>query len=101
MTAESITVEVAFARLDEQVIVTVTVPAGATLADAIAQSRIGERFPEIDLQKHKVGVFGRLGKLDTVLQPGDRVEIYRPLVADPKVIRQQRAAAGKPMKKGG
>ncbi|HNN85792.1 MAG TPA: RnfH family protein, partial [Accumulibacter sp.] len=56
--------------------------------------------PEIDLTKNKVGIFAKLTKLDAVLRDHDRIEIYRPLLADPKEIRKQRAAAGKVMKKG-
>ncbi len=98
---ELIAVEVAYARPDVQVILPVQVPRGATVADALHESRIGERFPEIDLEQSKVGIFGKLTRMDTELQPRDRVEIYRPLIADPKEVRRQRAAQGKPTKKGG
>ncbi|OOG28720.1 RnfH family protein [Thioalkalivibrio denitrificans] len=101
MNDERIAVEVAYARPDVQVIVPVTVPQGATVDDALRASEIVERFPEIDLEKAKVGIFGKLTKRDTVLKPRDRVEIYRALIADPKEVRKQRAAAGKRMKKGG
>ncbi|WP_018234065.1 RnfH family protein [Thioalkalivibrio thiocyanodenitrificans] len=101
MADEQISVEVAYARPDVQVIVPVSVPPGATVEDALRASEIRERFPEIDLEKVKVGIFGKLTKRDTVLKPRDRVEIYRPLIADPKEVRKQRAAAGKRMKKGG
>jgi uncharacterized protein len=96
-----IAVEVAYARPDVQVIMPVQVPSGATVADALSSSRITERFPEIDLETAKVGIFGKLTRMDTVLKPRDRVEIYRPLIADPKEVRRQRAAEGKPTKKGG
>lgn len=96
-----IRVEVAYARPDQQVILPVELPAGATLEQAIIQSRILEQFPEIDLKTAKVGVFGKLGKLTATLRNGDRVEIYRPLIADPKAVRKQRAAEGKRMGKGG
>jgi len=59
------------------------------------------KFPEIDLTINKIGVFGKLSKLDVELRHLDRVEIYRPLIADPKEVRRQRAAEGKVMKKGG
>ena len=98
--ADTITVEVAYAKPHEQVIVPVEMPAGSTLRQAVEQSRLAERFAEIDLDTIKVGIFGRLKKPDQVLQAGDRVEIYRPLIADPKEVRRQRAAAGKKMKKG-
>jgi len=98
---EPIAVEVAYARSDVQVVIPVRVHTGATVADALSQSKIIERFPEIDLETAKVGIFGKLTRMDTVLKPRDRVEIYRPLIADPKEVRRQRAAEGKPTKKGG
>jgi len=94
-------VEVAYARPDKQLILPLEVPEGTTIEQAIRQSGIMEHFPEIDLEKQAVGIFGKLKKLDTPLREGDRVEIYRPLIADPKEVRKQRAAAGKRMKKGG
>ena len=93
--------EVAYARPDVQVIIAVEIPEGATVEQVIIQSRIQERFPEIDLKTAKVGVFGKLGKLSSTVRPGDRVEIYRPLLADPKAVRKKRAAEGKRMRKGG
>ncbi|MGD2056888.1 MAG: RnfH family protein [Gammaproteobacteria bacterium] len=99
--ADNITVEVAYALPDRQLILELSVAPGTTLGQAIQASGILERFPEIDLSRNKVGVFGKLGSLDTVLQGGDRAEIYRPLIADPKQVRKQRAARGKPTKKGG
>jgi len=99
--AEMITVEVAYARPDEQLILETELTAGSTLLQAVEQSGIIERFAEIDLRTMKVGIFGKLKKQDQVLQQGDRVEIYRPLIADPKQVRKERAAAGKRMKKGG
>ena len=100
MDDDPITVEVAYARPDEQRIIELQVPPGTTVAEAIERSGIIEYFPEIDLSKNKVGIFGKLSKLDKVLQAGDRVEIYRPLIADPKEARKKRAAQGKTMKKG-
>jgi putative ubiquitin-RnfH superfamily antitoxin RatB of RatAB toxin-antitoxin module len=96
-----IPVEVAFALPDEQVILDVEIPAGGTVEQAINESGILEQFPQIDLNKNKVGVFGKLAKLDSELKPRDRVEIYRKLIADPKEVRKQRAAEGKRMKRGG
>jgi putative ubiquitin-RnfH superfamily antitoxin RatB of RatAB toxin-antitoxin module len=96
-----IRVEVAYARPDRQVIIPVELPEGATLEQAIAQSRIQEQFPEIQLQTAKVGVFGKLSKLSATARTGDRIEIYRPLLADPKEVRKKRAAEGKRMRRGG
>ena len=100
MAGEALRVEVAYARADRQFVVAVEVGAGATLADAIAASGLLGRCPEIDLQTNRVGVFGKLAKLDRVLRDGDRVEIYRPLIGDPKEIRRQLAAEGKTMGRG-
>lgn len=98
--ADTITVEVAHARPERQLILVVDVEAGATLEQAIRASGMLEQFPDIDLANSKVGVFGKLGKLTDTLLHGDRVEIYRPLIADPKEVRKQRAAQGKATKKG-
>lgn len=89
-----ITIEVAYARPKEQAIISLEVPENTTLAEAIQISRICDRFPEIDLTTAKVGIFSKISALSTHLKPGDRVEIYRPLIADPKVARKQRAKRG-------
>lgn len=96
-----IKIEVAYARADQQVIKKIEVETGTTAEAAIRQSGILEQFPEIDLGTTKIGLFSKATKLDTVLREMDRVEIYRPLIADPKEVRKQRAAEGKVMKKGG
>lgn len=84
-------VEVAYARPDVQLILEVDVAEGATVEEAIRLSGILERFPEIDLSKQKVGVFAKVVPLSQALHDWDRVEIYRPLIADPKAARRQRA----------
>ncbi len=94
-------VEVAYALPDTQLILPVGVAPDTTAEQAIIASGILQKFPDIDLTSNKVGIFGKLVKLDTVLREKDRVEIYRPLIADPKEVRRQRAAEGKVMKKGG
>lgn len=99
MTEDRIEVEVAYARTDEQAILSVTADKGLTAREAIERSGILERFSEIDLTRNKIGVFGKVAKLDQVLGPGDRVEIYRPLIADPKEARKKRASEGKVMRK--
>jgi putative ubiquitin-RnfH superfamily antitoxin RatB of RatAB toxin-antitoxin module len=98
---QTIRIEVAYATLDEQIILEVHAAPGISARDAVVRSGILTRFPEIDLTKNKLGIFGKLTKPDTQLREGDRVEIYRPLIADPKEQRKKRAAAGKRMKKGG
>jgi putative ubiquitin-RnfH superfamily antitoxin RatB of RatAB toxin-antitoxin module len=97
---ESITVEVAYALPERQELVTLTLPVGTTAREAVARSGLPEAFPEIDLTKNKLGVFAKPIKPDTALRDRDRVEIYRPLIADPKEVRQRRAAEGKAMRKG-
>lgn len=88
-------VHVAYAKPDTQAAVELQLPPGTTVTEAIRRSGLLERFPEIDLEKHGVGVFGELVGLDDSLRDGDRVEIYRPLLADPKVTRRARAAKGR------
>jgi len=101
MSVDSINVEVAYALPEKQIIRAVNVDAGTTLGAAIVQSGIMMDFPELELEDAKVGIFGKACAMTTVLSEGDRVEIYRPLIADPKEVRRQRAAEGKKMKKGG
>ncbi|MGV8934832.1 MAG: RnfH family protein [Gallionellaceae bacterium] len=96
-----IKVEVLYALPQEQLLLTVEIPQGTTLGDAVQRSGMLEKHPEIDLASNKVGIFGKLSKLDTVLREKDRVEIYRPLIADPKEVRKRLAEEGKVMKKGG
>lgn len=98
--AEKIQVEVAYALPERQVIVPLTVARGTTLGEAIHLSGIREQFPGMDLAGSKVGIFGKLAKREDILHNGDRVEIYRPLIADPKQVRKQRAAGGKAVKQG-
>ncbi len=93
-------VEVIYALPNKQELVGLRLPEGSTLQQALEASGLLEKYPEIDLKKNKFGVFSKLSKLDTVLRERDRVEIYRPLIADPKEVRKQRAAEGKVMKKG-
>lgn len=96
-----IKVEVVYARPDQQVVVRLNVEPGTTVEQAVALSQLPEKFSEIGLHgPSKLGIFGRLTKSNTVLREGDRVEIYRPLLADPKEVRKRRAAEGKVMKKG-
>ena len=99
--AEQIKIQVCYALRDKQELVNLTLPEGATVQQALEASGLLAKYPEIDLKKNKFGVFAKLSKVDTVLRDRDRVEIYRPLIADPKEVRKQRAAEGKVMKKGG
>ena len=98
--AELITVDIVYARRDVQELLSLKLPTGVTVKEAVERSGLLAKFPEIDLTKNKLVVFAKLVKPDTVLRDRDRVEIYRPLIADPKEVRKQRAAEGKIMKKG-
>jgi len=98
---ETIRVEVAYARPDKQLIVPLQVAPGTSALAAVQASGIAGQFAEIDLGALKLGIFGKAVPPDTVLRAHDRVEIYRPLQADPKEVRRRRAEQGKTMKKGG
>ena len=92
MADKLIDVEVAYAKPEQQEIVALKMPEGTTAEQAIQASGLLNRFPEIDGADLKVGIFGSVCKLDRPLRQGDRVEIYRPLIHDPKEARRQRAA---------
>ncbi|AOK30948.1 MULTISPECIES: RnfH family protein [Burkholderia] len=83
-------VQVCYALPERQTLVTVDVPAGASVRETIEASGVLARHPEIDLAKLKTGIFGKLAPLDAPVAQGDRVEIYRPLIVDPKLARQRR-----------
>ncbi|MGR9071787.1 MAG: RnfH family protein [Gammaproteobacteria bacterium] len=87
-----IDVEVAYATAERQLIVPVRLAPGATAGEAVRISGILHQFPEIDGNEWSVGVFGRICAQERLLEPGDRVEIYRPLLSDPKEKRRLRAA---------
>ncbi len=91
-------VEVAYARDDKQSLISLEVKEGATLKEAIEASGILNTYKQIDLSKDQVGIFSKFATLDTVLREKDRVEIYRPLIADPKKVRKERAAQAKSMR---
>ncbi len=94
-----ISVEVVYALPENQYQRTVTLEEGSTIEQAIVASGLLELRRDIDLSRNKVGVFSRPVKLGDTLQEGDRVEIYRPLIADPKELRRQRAERSASMKK--
>ncbi len=98
---DKINIEVVYALPHEQTLLKKSLPAGTTLIEGIEASGLLEKHSELDLSKHKFGIFGKLAKPDTVLRDKDRIEIYRPLIADPKEVRRKRAEEGKAMKKGG
>ena len=96
---ELISIEVIYSLPKKQEIFSVKLPLGVTVREAVESSGVLQKYPEIDLAKNKFGVFAKLVKLDAALRDRDRVEIYRPLIADPKEVRKQRVAEGKVMKK--
>lgn len=101
MSSPQIEIELVYALPHKQTLLRQRVALGATVAQAIESSGLLEKYPEIDLATNKLGIFGKLTKPDAILREKDRVEIYRPLIADPKEIRRKRAEEGKVMKKGG
>ena len=90
MSGDLIHVEVVYALREEQILVEVELERGASVRHAILRSGILPRFPEIDVERTPVGIFGKVAGLDTPLDDGDRVEIYRPLLVDPKDARRKR-----------
>ena len=98
---DNIDIEVVYALPAEQTLLKKSVPVGTTVMEGIKLSGLLDKFPDLDLSQHKLGIFGKLTKEDAVLRDKDRIEIYRPLIADPKEVRRRRAEEGKVMKKGG
>ncbi len=99
--AAGIAIQICYARPDRQFLLAQTVAPGTTIQQAIQNSGIIRQAPEIDVSVWRVGIYGKLKTLDTVLRENDRIEIYRPLIADPKDSRRKRATkdAGKDLKK--
>jgi putative ubiquitin-RnfH superfamily antitoxin RatB of RatAB toxin-antitoxin module len=93
-------IEVAYALRHKQTLLNIEVDDTSSVEDAILKSNILKKYPEINLKKNKVGIFGKITSLDVKLREKDRVEIYRPLIADPKEVRKQRVAEGKIMRSG-
>lgn len=91
MEAELIEIEVAYATANQQTVLRLQIANSSTVEQAIIESGILQQWPEIDLQKNKVGIFGQLCELDKILNAGDRIEIYRPLQKDPMDARRQKA----------
>lgn len=99
--AEMIAIEVVYPLPHEQILFKLEVAEGMTIREGIEASGVLAHYPELDPDTMKVGLFGKMAAMKTVLRAKDRIEIYRPLIADPKEVRKQRAAEGKAMKKGG
>ncbi len=92
---ETIRVEIAYALPEKQVLLSLDVAPGTNLGEAIAQSGIENEFPGLEIDPARVGIFGNKARLEDKLRDGDRVEIYRPLLADPKEARRKRAELAK------
>ena len=90
-TSDHLTIEVAYAVPEEQIILSLEVPSDCNVEDIIKRSGILESYPQIDLSSDKVGIFGKICKLTASLRDRDRIEIYRKLIADPKESRRQKA----------
>lgn len=88
-----IPVEVAYATPREQILIKLEVPANTTLSQAIKLSALYDRFPQLESAAVKIGVFSQIADGDKPVKAGDRIEIYRALLADPKTTRRQRASA--------
>lgn len=95
MKVPTLHVEIVYALPENPVRRELRLPADSTVGAAIRASGLLGEHPEIDLERNRLGIFGRLVRLETVVRNGDRVEIYRPLLADPKEVRRRRAAATK------
>ena len=95
--SDRILVEVVHARPGKQIVVAVELPVGASAGDAVRASGIGAHFPELDVDRAPLGIYGKRVVRERPLVAGDRVEIYRPLTADPKDVRRRLAAQGKTM----
>jgi putative ubiquitin-RnfH superfamily antitoxin RatB of RatAB toxin-antitoxin module len=91
----SINIEVVYGTPEKQLILEVLVDSNATVEQTIEISGMSQHFPEIDLSENKVGIWNRTCKLTDTLKDGDRIEIYRPLIADPKEVRRMRAEKAK------
>ncbi len=81
---------VCYAEADRQLWMRLDVPEDCSVETAIQRSGVLKRFPEIDLKRQKVGIFGKIVKLDSAVKEGDRIEIYRGIIADPKTVKRRR-----------
>lgn len=97
----AIRVEVAYALRERQALLAAELEEGGTVEQVIRQSGILKAFPEIDIARANVGIFGRPVSLDTLVRDGDRVEIYRALIAEPRDARRRRAGRSTPRSRRG
>ena len=90
-TAAMLEIEIVYGLAERQVLKSMTVAEGTTIREAVPQSSLEVEFPELDLQQAPLGIFGKAVKDETALRDGDRIEVYRPLLIDPKEARRKRA----------
>jgi len=93
MPNDALNIEVCYASDELQFLQVLQVPVGTTIEQAIALSDLAQRLPQLDLQALQVGVYAKKKTLDTALREHDRIELYRPLIADPKQARRRRKAS--------
>ena len=93
--SNTIAIEITYALPDKQTLLSLSVTPNTSIQNAIEQSGILQLHTDIDLATNRVGIWYKTTKLDTIVQAGDRIEIYRPLIADPKEVRKLRAAKAK------
>jgi putative ubiquitin-RnfH superfamily antitoxin RatB of RatAB toxin-antitoxin module len=101
MSQDFVHIEIAYATPERQMILECEVGNDVSPRQAVIESKIDDFFPEIDKESCDIGIFGKAVRPDHKLENGDRIEIYRPLIADPKEVRKKRAQQGLKMKKGG
>ncbi len=89
--SDKINIEVAYATAERQKIITLEVTQGTTIIEAVRQSRITDIFPELDIESASFGIWSKVKPSSTVILEGQRIEIYRPLIIDPKESRRKRA----------
>jgi len=94
----SISVEIVYAQPQRSISKSLQLSAGATLADALAEAASDANFRGVDLVNSPVGIFGKVARRDVALKDGDRIEIYRPLLEEPKLARRKRSKASKPVR---
>lgn len=87
----SIAIEICYFEPGKPLLLSLTVAPGTTAQQALLQSDLGKHFPHLDVTTHKIGIFGKVVPPDYVLKAKDRIEVYRPLLADPKAARRKRA----------
>ena len=92
MAEQMISAEVVYAAVDRQALLSISVPTGTTVRQALLVAEVTSAFPELDFAHCPVGIFGKVVDGGRVLEEGERIEIYRPLLADPMEVRRLRAA---------